>query len=100
MATDISRAGGLIKVTEGSDDPFYGQAEDCFFEFNNVDTLSFNVRKSFAIKLADLTIEGVAPADKAAALTALEELFPEANSSSGGTGEDPATADAQKLSGM
>lgn len=80
MATDISKSGGQIKVTEGSAKPrCYTRQEIRVYGFSNETTdqfiLEFANRSAIKVLLASLTVAGAPVATQDAALTALEAVF-------------------------
>lgn len=95
--TDIDVIGGVVKVQTAGQDPHKEQLGNVSWGFNDTDTLSFMCERTFQIELEDLTISGVAPGTKPAAETALDGLFPNANTGTGGTGTDTASG---RVSGM
>lgn len=87
MATNIFKSGGDIGIQEGSRDAkFYNRQAVVERSFNDGTILTLKIKnadggnKVYEIPFADLTIEGDAPADKAAAVVALATVFPDAGS--------------------
>ncbi len=83
MATDISKSGTKTRVTEAGQEPIFLPSQDLFYHFDTTGT-ELNLKEkggngypvhSYRIPLADLTVAGVAPANKAAALSALATVF-------------------------
>jgi hypothetical protein len=86
MITDISKVGNVVSVTQGTNQPinYFGAKGGYYF---NGTTLHLSINKDeYQVAFANLTVGGVAPADVAAAKTALSTVFPDTNSGTGGTG--------------
>lgn len=80
MATDFTRAGSLIKVTDGTTQPQMFTATSAQYSFNAAGNI-LNLKLGgtyFSAVLTDLRVAGSvsAPASTAAAYTALNGLFP------------------------
>ena len=82
MAVDIAKSGTKTKVTVDSEEPLYLPSQDMWYFFSGN---SLELREkgtggpyqahSWSIPLANLTISGTPPANKAAALAALVTVF-------------------------
>lgn len=93
MATDISKVGNVVQVTEGEAQPVAFSGSNAKYFFNaagDILNLTFGISSSYAIDFEDLTVGGIAPADTDAAYTALSTVFP---SEGGGSGTTPTLAE-------
>jgi hypothetical protein len=89
MATDISKVGNVVQVTEGAAQPVAYSGGGAKYSFNAAGTVLsvlFGTAGEYDIEFEDLTIGGVEPADTDAAYTALSTVFP---SEGGGSGTTP-----------
>lgn len=93
MPTDISKSSGRIKITTDGGRPIFEPTGDLSYQFATGSGAPLLLVKRghnevARVPLADLRVAGagVAPATEAAALTALETVFLEANPGNGGTG--------------
>lgn len=87
IITNIFKSGGDIGIQEGTRDAkFYNRQAIVERGFNDDNTLEVVIVKAgetkiYSIALSNLKVEGVAPADKAAAIAALATVFPNAGGS-------------------
>jgi hypothetical protein len=90
MATDISKVGNVVQVTEGEAQPVAYSGVGARYSFNAAGTvlsLLFGTAGEYDIEFDDLTIGGAEPADTDAAYTALSTVFPNPNGGSGGSAD-------------